>query len=338
MLKQAIARLTLGDDLSPDETMAVMGEIMDGRATPAQIGGFLAALRLKRESFEEILGCAQALRQKALRLDLEDMNAIDLCGTGGDGARTFNVSTASCFVIAGAGVPVAKHGNRSVSSRCGSADLVESLGIRLDMGPDEARLCLRETGIAFLFAPFYHGALKHASTPRRDLGIPTIFNIVGPLCNPAFVKAQVVGTSAAGLTEVMARVLDALGTRHSLVVHSLDGLDEISAFAPTRVSEVKDGHLRTYLIDPSDIGFSKTAGAISVDDVSSSQETFLSVLRGERSPARDMVLLNAAAGLLVSGAVENLREGVLLAKHSLDKGAALEKLELLKRFSKGDDR
>ncbi len=335
MLKEAIAKLTLAKDLDLDEAQAAMGEVMDGTATNAQIGAFLATLKLKGETMTEILGCARAMRAKATKVDTGDHDPVDVCGTGGDGAGTFNVSTTSAFVVAAAGVRVAKHGNRSVSSRCGSADVLEALGININLGPHEAELCLRRVGIAFMFAPAYHPAMRHAGTPRKELGIRTVFNLLGPVCNPAMVKAQVVGVYAPQLTELMAQVLVGLKTRHALVVHSLDGLDELSISAPTKVSEVKDGAISEYLVDPGELGFAQVPkDRIAGGRPEVNAAITVSVLKGEESSFRDMVLLNAAAGLLVGGACGDFHEGISIARRSIDSGGAWGKYEEFRDLSR----
>jgi len=338
MLKEAIAKMAAFEDLGPEEAERAMGEIMEGVATPAQIGAFLVTSRMKGETMEEILGFARAIRARATPVEW-GAGAVDVCGTGGDGAQTLNLSTASAFVVAGAGVPVAKHGNRSVSSRCGSADVLEALGIDIMMEPLMARRCLEETGMTFLFAPVYHPAMRYALGPRTELGLRSVFNILGPLCNPAGVKAQVVGVYSQDLTERVAQVLGALGTTHAMVVHSLDGLDEISAAAPTQVSEVKDGLVRTYLIEPEGVGLAVSPrGSVVGGDARTNSEVLLSILRGDPLPARGWVLLNAAAGLVVGGAAGDLKEGIALGERAIDSGAAMDTLLAMRRFSRGESR
>jgi anthranilate phosphoribosyltransferase len=332
MLKDAIAKMAASEDLNPGEAEAAMMEIMEGIATPAQVGAFLVASRMKGETMGEILGFARAIRAKAIPVGW-GAGAVDVCGTGGDGAQTLNLSTASAFVVAGAGVPVVKHGNRSFSSRCGSADVLEELGIDITMEPETAGRCLEETGMTFLFAPVYHRAMRYVSGPRTELGLRTVFNLLGPLCNPSGVKAQVVGVYAQDLTGRVAEALAALGTTHAMVVHSLDGLDEISAAAPTQVSEIKDGRMKTYLIDPRELGLQASRDSVAGKDAKANAEALMSVLRGDPLPARDWVLLNAAAGLVVGGAAGDLREGIALGERAIVTGAALDTLLAMRRFS-----
>lgn len=330
-----IDRVVRGHHLTPEEAEGAMDLIMSGRATGAQVGSFLTALRMKGETVEEITGCTRVMRAKVTPVVVNCPVVVDTCGTGGDGAGTFNISTAAAFVVAGAGLPVAKHGNRSVSSRCGSADVLEALGINLELPAGKVAACIQEVGIGFLFAPRLHLAMKHAISPRREIGIRTIFNLLGPLTNPARSRRQVLGVYDPGLTEVLARVLGELGSQEAMVVHGLDGLDEISICRETRVSHLKGGRVETYTLHPGDLGFQLAPPAsIRGGDVETNGEILLRVLQGERGPRRDVVVLNAAAALLVGGLAENLPGGVQLARHSLDSGQAYRKLEGLQEFSR----
>ncbi|MGQ9628083.1 MAG: anthranilate phosphoribosyltransferase [Anaerolineae bacterium] len=334
-IKGAIARLLEGQNLEEAEAEAVMEQIMAGQATPAQVGAFLTALRMKGETVEEIAGCARAMRRCATAVRPRCWPyVVDTCGTGGDGAGTFNISTTAAFVVAGAGVPVAKHGNRSVSSFCGSADLLQALGVNVELSPEDVAACIDEIGFGFLYAPRLHPAMKHALGPRREIGARTIFNILGPLTNPAGAQAQVLGVYDGELTETIARVLGALGGRAAFVVHGADGLDELSTAGPNLVTELRDGWLRTFTLDPADLGLpraklSDLAGGSEKENAAITR----AILAGETGPRRDVVLLNAAAALVVGGKASDLRAGLLLAAHSIDSGAALACLEALISFS-----
>ncbi len=335
VLRRAIEKVVERRNLSLAEAEEAMHAIMAGEATPAQVGAFLIGMRMKGETVEEITGFARAMRARARKLPPTRCQPVDTCGTGGDRRFTFNISTAVAFVVAGAGVPVAKHGNRSVSSRCGSADVLEALGARLDLGPAEAHACLEEVGICFLFAPTFHEAMKHAAGPRREVGTRTFFNLLGPLTNPAGVRAQVVGVYSPELTEPVAQVLAALGVERALVVHGEDGLDEITVTGRTRVTELAQGQVCTYYLEPSHFGVNPAR----LEDLqgSTSEENarlLRRVLEGERGPRRDIVLANAAAALFVSGAAADLREGVARAAHAIDSGAALAKLEQFVSFTR----
>ncbi|HHV62778.1 MAG TPA: anthranilate phosphoribosyltransferase [Firmicutes bacterium] len=334
MIREFIAKAASRQNLSVEEAEAAMNEVMSGLATPAQIAGYLTALKVKGETCEEITGSARAMRSKAVKVKTKHPTVIDTCGTGGDGARTFNISTAAAFVLAGGGVPVAKHGNRSVSSMSGSADVLEALGININLSPEQVGLCMDETGFGFLFAPHLHTAMKHAIGPRRELGIPTIFNILGPLTNPASAQCQVVGVFSEGLVETIARVLANLGVRSALVVHGLDGLDEISISAGTRVAHLADGNIRSYYIEPEDFDLPRA----SLDDVrggtpSENAAIIMDVLGGARGPRRDIVLLNAAAAFVAAGAARDIGEGIGLAREAIDSGRAMEKVEEVRRFT-----
>lgn len=334
MIKEAIAKLIAGQGLAQSEAEDVMNEIMNGEATPSQIGAFLVALRMKGETVDEIAGCARAMRAHATKVVTSRGNVVDTCGTGGDGAGTFNISTVTAFVVAGGGVAVAKHGNRSVSSRCGSADVLEAAGVNIDLGPEEMGRCIDEAGIGFLFAPRLHPAMKHAAGPRREMGIRTIFNVLGPLTNPASASRQLLGVYADDLTETLAGVLDTLGTEHALVVHGSHGLDELSTAGSNKITEVRSGRTRTYSLSPEQLGFPRCdldelKGGSAAENVA----IMRSLLQGERGARRDTVLLNAAAALLVGGKANNLAHGVELAAESIDSGRALQKLEQLASLS-----
>lgn len=335
-IREAIGLVIAGRDLTEEQMLTVMNEIMSGEATPAQIGAFITALRMKGETVEEITGAARVMRQKATRIDTgviisEDGVVVDTCGTGGDGSGTFNVSTASAFVVAGAGITVAKHGNRSISSKCGSADVLEAAGVVLNLPPEDIGACIRETGIGFLFAPALHGAMKHAIGPRKEIGVRTVFNILGPLTNPAGANVQVLGVFAPELTEPLAQVLGRLGTKRALVVHGEGNLDELTVTGMTRISELKDGEITNYTITPADVGLT-TASLDELRGGETAEESAVllrDVLTGEAGPRKDMVLLNSSAALMAAGACANLRDGVQLAAEIIDSGKALAKLETL---------
>lgn len=333
MIREAISRVVLGEDLGEQEAVEVMNEIMTGEATPAQIASFITALRLKGESIEEITGFARVMRDKATKIGTDEEIVVDTCGTGGDGAHTFNISTCAAFVVAGAGMKVAKHGNRSVSSKCGSADVLKELGVNIEIPPEKVEECLHEVGIGFLFAPLLHGAMKYAIGPRREIGIRTVFNILGPLTNPAGAKCQVLGVYDPKLTEPLANVLKNLGSTHALLVHGMDGLDEITLTHQTRVSELANGEVKTYSISPEDFGFTRCQTKdLKGGEPGENARILLNVLEGRSGPQRDVVLLNAAAGIVAAGA-EDLNAGIELAKESIDSGLAKEKLEALKEYT-----
>ena len=336
MIVETIGRLVEGKDLTEEEASCAMEQIMQGEATPAQIAAFITALRMKGETVEEIAGCAGAMRQHATYIASFSPITVDTCGTGGDGGKTFNISTTAAFAVAGAGVPVAKHGNRSVSSRCGSADLLRALGVEVEINKERMEGCLREVGMGFLFAPLLHPAMKYALAPRREIGIRTIFNILGPLTNPAQVKAQVIGVFRADLTVKLAHVLGKMGSRHALLVHGMDGLDEITTTAPTQVSEWRNGGVQTFLWEPEAMGIRRAdpkelAGGTPEENA----QITLKILQGERGPKRDIVLLNAAAALIVAGKVKDLREGMKIAAEAIDSSSALRKLEALRDATRG---
>ena len=330
MIKETISRVVRGEDLEEIEMTAVMGEIMDGAATPAQIAAFLTALRLKGETIAEITGAARVMRKRATKIDAGGGMVVDTCGTGGDESMTFNISTASAFVVAGAGVKVAKHGNRSVSSRSGSADVLKSLGVNIEAEVSLVEECIEKVGIGFLFAPKLHGAMKYAAPVRREIGIRTIFNILGPLTNPAGAKRQIIGVYDPALTDVLAKVLYNLGSEHSFVVRGEDGLDEITLADETKVTELKDGEIRTYHIKPEDFGMERCApedlkGGSSEDNAA----IVLDILKGEEGPKADVVLLNTAAALMAAGISKSFDEGIAVARGALKSGRALEKLNAL---------
>jgi len=333
MIKEAIAALVSGRSLTIEEAAQVMEEIMNGEVTPAQFGAFVTALRLKGETVDEITGLARTMRAKAVPVTVAGP-VVDTCGTGGDGSATFNISTTAAFVVAGAGLKVAKHGNRAMSSQCGSADVLEALGVRLDLTAEQVQRCLEEVGMGFMFAPAFHPAMKYAAAPRREIGIRTVFNIVGPLTNPAGAEAQVLGVADGSLVEKLARVLQNLGCHHALVVHGEDGLDEITLTGKTLVCELKDGRINSYAVSPEDFGLSR-AGLDSLrgGTVDENAALLRSILDGAPGPQRDVVLLNAAAALVAGDRVPSLEPGLDLAREALASGRALAKLEQLIEFS-----
>jgi anthranilate phosphoribosyltransferase len=348
MLKEAIQKVVHGTNLQEEEMEAVMDAIMSGEATPAQIGSFITALRLKGETVEEITAAARVMRRKATRIhcdnalvtiDRDDINldletVVDTCGTGGDATNTFNVSTTTAFVVAGCGLRVAKHGNRSVSSQCGSADVIESLGVKLDVPPAVVEKCLNEVGIGFLYAPALHGAMKYAIGPRREIGIRSIFNILGPLTNPAGANVQVLGVYDKKLTPILAEVLNKLGSRSAFVVYGEGSLDEISIIGKTQVSQLKDGQVNTYTIEPENFGLPRAElSDIRGGDAQENARIVLGVLKGEPGARRDMVLLNAAAALVAAERARDFRAGITQAAEAIDTGRALEKLEGMKRIT-----
>ncbi|MBI5143903.1 MAG: anthranilate phosphoribosyltransferase [Candidatus Omnitrophica bacterium] len=334
MIKEAIEKLINRIDLTEDETRAAFGEIMTGNATATQISAFITALRMKGETVSEIIGAAKVMREKSLKLHVEG-RLVDTCGTGGSNINTFNISTAAALVVAGCGLKVAKHGNRSASSQCGSADVVEALGVNLEIGPDMVERCIREVGIGFIYAPLFHAAMKYAIGPRREIGIRTIFNILGPLSNPAGATSQVLGVYDANLTEVMARVLKNLGTERAFVVHGMDGLDEMTVTAKTKVTELKDGKIKTYYISPVMFGLKKARlEDIEGRDAKENADIISSILKGERGPRREIVLLNASAALVAGFKARDFREGIALAEESIDSGKALDVLSKLVELTK----
>ncbi len=334
MIKEAIAKVVAKTNLTEAEAEAVMREIMQGEATDAQIAAYITALRMKGETVEEITGSARVMREKAVPIKLDAKYQIDTCGTGGDMAHTFNISTTVAFVVAGAGVTVAKHGNRSVSSKSGSADVLQALGVNIEIPSHRVEECLQNVGIGFLFAPMMHLAMKYAIGPRREVGIRTIFNVLGPLTNPAKVTSQIMGVYAAELTSSLAQALGNLGARHAFVVHGMDGLDEITITEKTKVSEFTAGKVKDYFIHPSDFGISSgKAGDLKGGDAKDNAAIAIEILKGQKGPRRDIVLLNAAAGLVASDKAPDLKEGIRTAAESIDSGRAMKKLEELKAFT-----
>lgn len=337
MIRESIERAVAGTDIPEAQMMETMEEIMEGQATQAQIGALLVALRMKGETVEEITAAARVMRSKSAHIPYHCRDGeflIDTCGTGGDGANTFNVSTTAAFVVAGAGVKVAKHGNRSISSKCGSADLMEAMGLPLDLPPEHVALCIEEVGIGFLFAPILHTAMRHATGPRRELGLRTIFNLLGPLTNPAGAQVQVLGVYDEQMVEPLTRVVARLGARKAFVVHGHGGLDEISLSGPTLMGLVEDGQVSFSYMDPSDFGIApgKTLG-IEGGDAQENAALTRSVFNGDPGPYRDVVLLNAAAALVAADRATTFMEGVALATFSIDSGAARNKLDELIKFA-----
>ena len=334
MIKDALKKLADRTDLTAHEAEAVMGEIMDGTASQVQIAAYLMGLRMKGETVDEIAGSVQAMRARATKIRVGDAQVVDTCGTGGDGAHTFNVSTTAAFVVAGAGLTVAKHGNRSVSSPCGSADVLAALGARIDLPPERVADCVNEVGIGFLFAPLYHSAMKHCAVPRQELGIRTLLNILGPLTNPAGARLQVVGVFDAGLTELLAQVLVRLGAQHCFVVHGLDGLDEITLTDRTKISEGKGGVVSTYLVEPSEFDLQRVRprellGGRPEDNAMITRD----ILRGRPGAKRDLVCLNAAPALVAGRKAKTLQDGFRLAQRTIDTGAAMNKLDTFIDFT-----
>jgi anthranilate phosphoribosyltransferase len=334
MFSALIEKLQRRQDLTVDEAAAAMDEIMEGRAQPAHIAGLLIALAMKGERPSEVVGLARTMRARATKLSKPAGDVFDTCGTGGDRAHTFNVSTVAALVVAACGVPVAKHGNRSVSSRCGSADLFEALGVNIAAPPAIVERCLTEGGIAFFFAPTFHPSMRHAAPTRRDLGVRTAFNLLGPLTNPAGASRQLVGVPRPELTELVARSLGQLGSTRAWVVHGADGLDEISTTGYTKVSEYRDGAVNTFYLHPGDVGLPKAAAeALRGGDAADNARIARDVLNGADGPARDIVLLNAGASLLIAGAASGLEQGITLAAEALDGGRAKATLDRLATLS-----
>ena len=337
MVKDAIRKITDGESLTKEEMESAMEEIMVGGATSAQIGSLLTALKMKGETVAEIIGAATVMRRKAVPVDVEDDGTplLDTCGTGGDGAGTFNISTTVAFVLAGAGVRVAKHGNRSVSSSCGSADVLKELGAGLEQAPEAVGRCITETGFGFLFAPMFHLAMKHAAGPRQEMGIRTLFNVLGPLTNPAGASCQLLGVYHGDLTEPIAWALHGLGIDSAMVVHGMDGLDEVSLSGPTKISRLKDGDVTTSVFDPLELGMK----AYSLEEIkggtaADNAQHLVDVLDGNRGPRRDVALINAAAALVVAGRAEDFSDGVSVAAESVDSGRARQKLREFLEFTR----
>jgi anthranilate synthase/phosphoribosyltransferase len=326
----AIGVAASGGSLTEEQAVEVMGLVMDGEATPAQIASLVTAMRMKGETADEITGFARAMRARATVVRPRATGLVDTCGTGGDGLSTFNISTTTAFVVAGAGVPIAKHGNRAVSSKAGSADVLEALGVRIDLSPEQMARCIDEVGVGFLFAMSLHASMRHAGAPRREIAIRTVFNLLGPLTNPAGATRQLLGVYDARLAPVMAEVAGRLGAVRVMVVNGHPGMDEVSASGPTAVAEYVDGGVRTYEIDPASVGIPLVSPrAIAGDAAAYNAEIVRDVLRGVHGAPRDTTLMNAAAALLVAGRVEDLAEGVAVARHSIDEGLALARLEAL---------
>jgi len=331
MLKQTISKIIAKEDLTEEEAYTFMNGIMKGEVTQSQIGGFLVGLRMKGETIEEITGCARAMRDNAKPLNLISDYAIDTCGTGGDGGKTFNISSIAAIIAAAGGVKVAKHGNRAVSSQSGSADVLTELGININVEPETAALLIEEKGMAFLFAQSYHSAMKNAAAPRREIGTRTIFNILGPLTNPAFAKGQVLGIFSKDLTNQVAQVLGKLGAERALVVHGEDGLDEITTTGFTYVSELKEGIVIDYKISPEDFGIKRaTLEDISGGSAKVNANIIINILKGKKGPQRDIVVLNTAAALYVGKVCESIKAGVVLAEELIDSGKAFRKLQELR--------
>jgi anthranilate phosphoribosyltransferase len=325
-VREALGKLVLGEHLSRAEAEAAMRSLVAGAATPSQIAAFAIALRMKGETAEEIAGLAEVMRAAATRVDAGEV--VDVVGTGGDGAGTFNISTLSALVVASAGARVAKHGNRSITSACGAADYLEAVGVAIDLPPEGVARCVAETGFGFMFAPLYHPAMRHSIVPRREIGVRTVFNILGPLTNPAGARRQLTGVAVAGLGETLARVLDLLGSEHALIVHSQDGLDEISSCAPTNVYETKRGEVRSYTIEPEHFGLRRaTTNEVRGGTVEANVALAEQVLDGRAGPPRDVVLMNAGAALYIAGLVDTIGAGVRRAADELDSGRVRSKLE-----------
>jgi len=344
MMREMIEKVVKGEDLLEDEMVRVMDEIMEGKATDAQIGAFITALRMKGETIAEITGAAKVMRAKAtpirvlndaVSMDRDEINVdqetiVDTCGTGGDGTNTFNVSTTTALVVAGGGLKVAKHGNRSVSSQCGSADVLEALGVNLDVTPEVVEASIRSIGIGFLYAPKLHGAMKYAIGPRREIGIRSIFNVLGPLTNPARANVQVLGVYKPELTSLLAEVLQRLGSTSALVVYGEGSFDEISIVGPTQVSELRDDRIRDYRIEPEDFGMSRAnVSDIKGGDAQENAAIIREILDGRPGPRRDIVLLNAGATFYAAGKAPDIGEGIQMAAQSIDLGTAAQKLEQL---------
>ncbi len=329
-MRRELEKVIEKQDLKQEEMERVITVIMEGEATPSQIAGFLIALRSKGETVAEITGAARVMRKKAARVITQRRGLVDLCGTGGDGLNTFNISTTAAFVVAGAGLPVAKHGNRSVSSSCGSADVLEELGVNLNLSPEAVGYCLDKIGLGFLYAPVFHRAMKHAVKPRRELGVRTVFNLLGPLTNPAEAEYQLLGVYDEKLTEPLARVLKNLGVRGALVVHGLEGLDEISITNKTKITVLREGKITGYYLDPGKLGLPTAAlEEIAAGDAAENAAAVREVLAGKQGPRRNIVLLNAAGALLAAGRAGDFSQGLELAAQIIDEGLARKKLQQL---------
>jgi len=334
MFNADLQEIIAGTDLNEQQMSQMITHIFSGEITDSQIGAFMGALSTKGETYQELTGAAKAMRKKAKRLQVNNSVVLDTCGTGGDGTNTFNISTTTAFVVAGCGVTVAKHGNRSVSSQCGSADLLESLGINLNLHPEIVEEGIGEIGIGFLFAPLYHGAMKYAANARKEVGLRSIFNMLGPLTNPAGANCQLLGVYAPELTEMFTQALKAMGTKRAFVVHGHDGLDEISVCAPTRISALNDGMIKTYDLSPEQFfGHSADMHDLLGGSPTDNADITARILKGELGSRRDIVLLNAGAALVVAGKAADMNAGIRLAEESIDSGAAAEKLKQLIQFT-----
>jgi anthranilate phosphoribosyltransferase len=334
VIKEAIDIVVSGKSLTIEQAAEVMQEIMDGEATPAQFGSFVTALRLKGETVEEIAGMARVMREKSVPVSVSGP-LVDTCGTGGDASKTFNISTTAAFVVAGAGLKVAKHGNRGISSGCGSADVLDALGVKIELGAPEVEKCLEDIGIGFMFAPTFHPAMKYAAPSRKEIGIRTVFNILGPMTNPAGAQSQLLGVFEESLTMKMAQVLCLLGCHHALVVHGEDGLDEITLGGKTTVCELKGDEVTRCYIDPEDFGFPRTnLSGLRGGPPQENADILRRVLQGEKGPYRNIVLVNAAAALVAGDMAKDLEKGVRLACEAVDSGSAMDKLNRLIDFSK----
>lgn len=333
-MEEILKELSLGEDLTAREAEDAMSFVMSGRASDEQIKAFLLGLKDKGETIDEIAAFARVLRKSAIKVEQKVTGLVDTCGSGGDVIKTFNISTTAAFVAAGAGVVIAKHGNRSVSSKSGSADVLEKLGVKIDLDNKGVERCIERVGIGFMFAPVFHGAMKNVAAVRKQLGVRTVFNILGPLISPAEVKRQVYGIYDAGLTEKLAGVLKELGSEHAMVVHGMDGLDELSTLGRTKVSELKGGKITTYYITPKDFGLGiATPKDLEGGTPEENARILLNILSGGKGPKRDIVVLNAAAAIYVSGIARDLKEGLRMAEKSIDSGTAMKKLERLKEIS-----
>jgi anthranilate phosphoribosyltransferase len=334
MFKSHLSTIIQGKDLSENQMSEIMETIFCGQATDAMIGALMGALAAKGETFEELAGAARAMRNVARRIEVSRSPVVDTCGTGGDGAKTFNISTTTAFVVAGCGLTVAKHGNRSVSSECGSADVLESLGLKLDVDPEIVEEAIATVGIGFLFAPLYHSAMRYAINARKEIGLRSIFNMLGPLTNPASAGCQLIGVFAPELTEMFAKALNLLGSKRALVVHGHDGLDEISTCAPTRVSELKQGTVRTYDIYPEQY-FGEYADPKALKGGTAEENAALTrkILAGEKGAPMDVVLINSAGALMAAGKVDDLKAGIEMAAAAIDSGAAQDKLNRLIQYT-----
>lgn len=334
IIQEALAKLLNHQDLDTQQMEEVMYQIMQGEATPSQIAGFVIALRMKGESVNELAAAAKVMRNLSSKVEVGLEDLVDTCGTGGDGSKTFNISTAAAIVAASAGVNIAKHGNRSVSSKSGSADVLEALGVRLDLEPEQVARCVQEIGIGFMFAPMHHSSMRHAAAPRKELAVRTLFNLLGPLTNPAGAKRQVMGVFDSAWLEPIAHVLKSLGAEKALVVHADDGLDELSIAAASQVCELNKGNIKTYQVTPEGLGLARSSlDEIQVEDVTQSAAIIKNVLQGKPGAAAEIVALNAGAAIYVADKADSLEQGVALAQERIRSGAAKEKLDQLIMFT-----